>query len=193
MNALIGLGAASIMLMMLIVYWVYSNYIVYLRPGYVRARIRCKDRRLLSMYTPFNVNTNKFKFRNKPYLIDPNCIEREGLMRIPTLLYIEGVSNPLFLGDEKITLGGISANDFHDALESHVGRDLIRAFADDGISIMQSVLIIVIVMGIGFAALFYMQHKNQESLMKQINVATGYQAPVTPPVDTVPGVTTKGE
>lgn len=193
MNALIAISAVGVMVAMFIAYKIYTDYLVYLRPGYVRARIRCKDRRLISMYTPFSEKTNKFRFRGLPYSIDPKCIEREGIMRVPTLIYLEGISNPVYLGEDKISLGGVSAQDFKDALESHVGRDLIKAFMDDGISITTSVVILVCIMVVGFAAIFYTNHKNQQDLIEQIQIATGYQAPQQPVLDTVPGVTTHGE
>ena len=82
--------------------------------------------------------------RKTKYKIEPAAVVRSGMFRIPTSYYVLGRSEPLNLLEMKVE-NSISAEDFEEATEAHVARDIIDAFSDDFLSPTTTMILLIVV------------------------------------------------
>lgn len=125
------------------------------RPDKMRAVYVNSNKQIESRRVTVDANGKTFKMsvggKNTKYKIEPVAVVRSGMFRIPTSYYVLGRTEPLNLLEMRAE-DSIASDDFHEATEAHVARDIIEAFTDSIITpattMMILVVIIVAVMGL---------------------------------------------
>jgi hypothetical protein len=127
-----------------------------LRPGYMRVYIRQSDNTMRSFWLPIQdkEGTSVVVVGESTYLVVPDCIERMTRWRLPTSWYIAGVPTPLNWGELKLDTG-ITSEQLHAALESHVIREAISSFVPPALFTPSLAVIIAGVMILGALGLGY--------------------------------------
>lgn len=177
----------------LVAFFVWRDLVRYLRPGYVRVKIRRPDRTWYQEYIKIKRNKEGqpvIKVGRHTYGVDDACMDIDGRWRTSTLHYKEGVLQPINYNDEVVGFSkGIASVDHQEAMENHVGRDIIRALDEDGLTTSQSVMLVLIVLAVGFGGLFAFQYKSGKDLetrLAGIESRIGVRSDL-PPVDFPPG------
>lgn len=88
------------------------------------------------------------------YMVVEDAIYRDGLFRVPTSLYRMGQSEPLDLERMKAS-DARTADEFEEATESHVAKDIIEAFHDPFINPTTTMIIFVLVLLVGLGLVYW--------------------------------------
>lgn len=153
----------------ILLYALYEVYGIYLdtRPNKMRAVFINESRHV----TPKRVNINgdgktftvtKGDVATK-YHIQEKCIYRVGTWRVPTSYYVTGQADPIDIRTASSD-STQSAQDFQEATEAHVARDIINSFAEPFITITSSMMIVIVVVAIANGFL-YVQLKSEIKLI----------------------------
>ena len=94
------------------------------------------------------------KTKKKYHVID-GPIYRDGMFRVPTSFYRMGQMEPLDLEGMKAASGSKTADEFEEATESHVAKDIIEAFHDPFITPTTTMIIVIGVVIVGFTLVYW--------------------------------------
>lgn len=118
------------------------------RPDKMRAVYVDSNKQISSRRVTLDPGGKTFRLsigKKMKYKIEPAAVVRSGMFRIPTSYYILGQKEPLNLLEMKAETP-ISAEDFEEATEAHVAREIIAAFSDDFITPATTMIILVVIM-----------------------------------------------
>ena len=165
------------------------------QPDRLRLRIRTKTQQWRQI-SRIKILNNRVSVNDTIYNVVPTCIERIGLLRIPTLYVYEGNKSPInfnyaqmtkidaITGEPILTKGGgietttlrvedsTSGKDFKQALETHVASDAINSFKSELLSTASMIMIVILVGGLGMMIYFNKQSSNSIITQLTTNSAT---------------------
>lgn len=136
----------------------YYGYTIWnrLRPNYMRIYLRSPDNTMHAYWilTHTSEGATTVVINGATYSVLPNCIERMTKWRIPTAWYVVGNPTPLNWGTLELAKG-MTADQTHEALESHVIRDALSTFVAPSLFTPSLALAIAGAMILGALALGY--------------------------------------
>jgi hypothetical protein len=132
----------------------YFAYEVYrsTRPNILKVWITSKDKRQRAKIA--KIVSGKVTIGGHTYNVETDRVYYTGMYRIPTAHYVEGAFEPYDILEGAVS-SKISSEDYHDAVESHVANDILKAFDKPTISTTTSLVILLIVMVGGLGWIIY--------------------------------------
>ena len=141
--------AWGVIVIPVLLYFAWEAYGIWLdtRPGKMRAVFINESRHVSPQRVninedgkTFTVGKNDKKFK---YHIQEKCIYRIGTWRVPTSYYATGQADPIDIRNAS-SQSTQSSEDFHEATEAHVARDIINSFSESMITITSSMMIVIV-------------------------------------------------
>lgn len=148
------------------------------RPDKMRAVWVNSNKQIESRRVTLEPNGKAFRAsvggKKTKYKIEPAAVVRSGMFRIPTSYYVLGRSEPLNLLEMKAE-DSISAEDFEEATEAHVAREIIAAFSDDFITPATTMIILVVIIGVVMGFIWYDLSADLNTIIEGLGLNTPEQ------------------
>lgn len=164
------LAAWAMIIALPVLYGLWELYGIYLdtRPNKMRAVFIDESRHVIPKRVSINADGKTFTVtqgdKATKYHIQESCIYRIGTWRVPTSYYAIGQSDPIDI--RKASSDSTqSAEDFQEATEAHVARDIINSFSEPFITITSSMFIVMAVVAIANGIVF-VQLKSEIAIIK---------------------------
>lgn len=159
-----------------VMYVLWEIYGVWLdtRPNKMKAVFFDGSRRVRVARVDLNHDGKSFnvkgtKGRKGKYHVVESAIYRTGLWRVPTSYYKWGFADPI----DQLELASMSsktADEYHEATEAHVARDIIETFSSPMITITSSMLIVIATVAIANAIVYIQLNTKLDEIMLALGI-----------------------